>query len=149
VLYPCILGFFSVYMPPVPSLFVGIRASFYLPKKVDRYAYQMRRHKPLAQKTSRGTDLPSRHRNLSKSESIMTILLRIEKIGLRDFLFIRNVPEITTPECPCGEGRQTPKHIIIHCSAYVQGKTQKFRGAGTMNYRKILSTQKGLEAVTS
>lgn len=44
--------------------------------------------------------------------------MRTEKIGLRDFLWKRRVPEFDDPGCDCGEGRQTLDHILLRCRTY-------------------------------
>jgi len=41
--------------------------------------------------------------------------MRTGKIGLRKFLFDRKVPDIPTPLCRCGTGRDTTLHIAIYC----------------------------------
>lgn len=68
----------------------------------------------------RYTPVPSRvvlrlHKGLSKRESSILVQLRTEKIGLKDFLFWRNVPGIRDPMCPCREGRQTVRHVLLVC----------------------------------
>ena len=40
---------------------------------------------------------------------------RTGKIGLREFLFRRRVPTVTTPICPCGEGPQNVEHLLTEC----------------------------------
>ena len=62
--------------------------------------------------TFRHTPEPTRkvlqvHEGLSKRQSGILVQLRTEKIGLKNFLFNRNVPDIPDPDYPCGEGRQT------------------------------------------
>jgi hypothetical protein len=41
------------------------------------------------------------------------VQIRTEKIGLRDFLFRRKVPDILDPMCDCQEGRQTVRHVLL------------------------------------
>ncbi|EAQ93236.1 hypothetical protein CHGG_01471 [Chaetomium globosum CBS 148.51] len=45
-----------------------------------------------------------RHDGLSKAKSSLLIQIRTGAIGLWDFLFTREVPEVLTPACECGEG---------------------------------------------
>ena len=37
------------------------------------------------------------------------------KVGLKAFLFQRKVLEIMTPHCHCGQGKETPVHLVIFC----------------------------------
>lgn len=52
---------------------------------------------------------------MTKAESSILMQARTEKIGLRAFLFTRKVPEITTPYCECGGGRERLVHVALHC----------------------------------
>ncbi|PFH55041.1 hypothetical protein XA68_10937 [Ophiocordyceps unilateralis] len=55
------------------------------------------------------------HEGLYKHESAALIQLRTGKIGLNEFLFQRGVPEVPSPLCRCGEGRETVSHIFLSC----------------------------------
>ncbi|OHE90236.1 zinc knuckle [Colletotrichum orchidophilum] len=48
------------------------------------------------------------HEGLSKRQSAILVQMRTEKIGLKDFLFSRRVPDAMDANCPCREGRQLP-----------------------------------------
>jgi hypothetical protein len=41
--------------------------------------------------------------------------MRTGKIGLRGFLFDRGVPNVPTPICRCGQGRETVAHVAAYC----------------------------------
>ena len=43
------------------------------------------------------------HDGLSKRQSALLVQLRTEKIGLKDFLFNRRVPDAADANCPCRE----------------------------------------------
>lgn len=58
-----------------------------------------------------------RHEGLSKAKSSLLVQIRTGAIGLRDFLFKRGVPEVLTPSCECGEGRETVEHLVMWCLA--------------------------------
>lgn len=75
-------------------------------------------------------------------------LLRIDHIGLNDYLFRRRVPRYPKPDCECGWPRQTPKHIILFYSAHTSGRGDMIAEANTSDYAKLLSTEAGLPAVT-
>jgi ribonuclease HI len=80
------------------------------------------------------------HEGLSKRESALLVQLRTEKIGLKDFLFNRRVPGVTSPRCECGERRQTVAHILLSCRTYRNLRNQVFGNlSGRNNLRTILS----------
>jgi hypothetical protein len=45
----------------------------------------------------------------------MVTQLRTGKIGLRQFLHSRKVPDIGNAMCECGQGNQTVKHVLLAC----------------------------------
>ncbi|RYO78316.1 hypothetical protein DL764_010130 [Monosporascus ibericus] len=65
------------------------------------------------------------HEGLSKRQSAILVQLRTEKIGLRDFLFNRNVPDIQDPGCHCGEGYQTVAHVLLQCRRFQELRDQE------------------------
>ena len=56
-----------------------------------------------------------RHEGLTKAESSLLTQARTGVIGLRDFLFRARVPEVPTPYCECGQGRETVEHLVVWC----------------------------------
>ena len=88
------------------------------------------------------------HGNLAKAESSLAVQIRTEKIGFAQFLHRQRVPAVTSPACDCGWHSQTAKHIVRYCSLRPH-RQRMLEEAGTMDYRKIVSTPKGLKAVTS
>jgi hypothetical protein len=58
-----------------------------------------------------------RHDGLSRAKSSLLVQIRTGAVGLRDFLFKRRVPEVLTPNCECGEGRETVEHLVMWCLA--------------------------------
>ena len=54
---------------------------------------------------------------------------------------------VGSPRCECGWPRQTPKHVILLCPLRTNQEAM-LSVAGTENYKTLLSTQKGLKAVT-
>jgi hypothetical protein len=96
--------------------------------------------------TYRHTPTPTKkvlqlHERLSKRESALLVQLRTEKIGLNDFLFNRNVPDIISPSCSCGERRQTVAHVILRCSKHKDLRNRIFANlSGRHSLRTILST---------
>ena len=86
------------------------------------------------------------HKNFSKSESSLIIQMRTERIGLADYLFSRRVPTFASPACSCGWARQTLKYVLLSCPRFVNGRSNMCRDAGTTDYRRLLTTEKGLRA---
>ena len=76
----------------------------------------------------------------------MATLLRTGIIGLKDWLYWVGVP-VGSPRCECGWPRQTPKHIVLSCPLRTNREAMLL-AAGTENYNTLLSTQRGLKAVT-
>ena len=68
--------------------------------------------------------------------------MRTEKIGLRDFLWKRRVPEVDDPGCDCGEGRQTVDHILLRCRTYNDIRRRVFGRGGRIDLRAILNEPK-------
>jgi hypothetical protein len=44
--------------------------------------------------------------------------MRTGKIGLKQFLFGRKVPEVTDTTCECGHGSQTVRHVLLACPRF-------------------------------
>lgn len=58
------------------------------------------------------------HDKLPKWISSLMVQMRTGKIGLRKFLYERNVPDIEDTECACGEGEETVRHVLTECSQF-------------------------------
>ena len=84
--------------------------------------------------------------DLTRPEATAATLLRTEVVGFNYFLWKVGVPD-ATPECSCGALRQTPKHILIFCPEKNEGRAQMMLQAGSSDYRTILTTKKGIQAV--
>ncbi|PQE34088.1 zinc knuckle protein [Rutstroemia sp. NJR-2017a WRK4] len=82
------------------------------------------------------------HHGLKKWQSALLIQMRTEKIGLRDHLWRRKVPEFDDPGCDCGEGRQTVSHILLRCRNYRDLRRREFGIQGRMDLRVILNELK-------
>jgi hypothetical protein len=57
----------------------------------------------------------AKHIGLRKHESSLLVQIRTGKVGLRAFLHSRRVPDVTSPGCQCGAGRETALHILTEC----------------------------------
>lgn len=83
---------------------------------------------------------------LQKAESTLATQIRTERIGLNAYLASRRVPDFDSPECDCGWGHQTARHILIHCTKWVTQRTHMLSTAGTTDYRRLITTARGLKA---
>jgi ribonuclease HI len=98
--------------------------------------------------TFRYTPVPSKkvlrlHEERSKRASALLVQMRTEKIGLRDFLFNRKVPDIADAQCSCKAGRQTVSHILLRCGKLKDLRREELGGLpGRSNLRAILSKRK-------
>ena len=93
-----------------------------------------------------GGDPRSLYTGLTKAESSLAFQLRSEVVGFNDFLAAVRVPDVL-PQCPCGWERQTPSHVVTFCPE-LRGRDAMFARAGSRTFREILSSTKGLKAVT-
>lgn len=60
------------------------------------------------------------YQGLTKVQCSILIQVRSGKTGLAAFLDQRKVPGTESPGCPCGQGAETPKRILLH-SMHFQG----------------------------
>ena len=58
------------------------------------------------------------HESLTEKQSAIAVQMRTGKIGLRQFLYNREVPGIDSPLYDCGGGHQTVKHVLFACRRY-------------------------------
>ena len=86
-------------------------------------------------------------KGLTRPASTIATLLRTEAIGLNAFLSRVGVPGIS-PSCSCGAQSETPKHVVIFCPNRATGRAEMLMKAGTSRYHTLLTTGKGLQAVT-
>jgi hypothetical protein len=88
-----------------------------------------------------------RHEDLSKAKSSLLVQIRTGDIGLRDFLFKRGVPEVLTPNCECGEGRETAEHLVMWCLAPPLART--WERAEVRTRRDFYSVLHGISPTTA
>ena len=89
------------------------------------------------------------HKCLGRSLSTILTQMRTGKIGLRQYLYSRNVPNITDNRCGCRQASQTVAHVLLTCRKYSQLREEiwivedskgRKRRITTTNIRQILST---------
>jgi ribonuclease HI len=74
-----------------------------------------------AQPTKRLVEWPNKkvlrlYECLSKPRSSIMIQMRSMRIALRHFLY--KINEVESDKCPCGEGSQTPRHVLLQCETF-------------------------------
>jgi hypothetical protein len=88
------------------------------------------------------------HSGLSKARSSIAIQLRSGKTGLAAFLHRRKVPGYTSPICPCGQGSETPKHVMIHCSKHAETR-HRLEINGRVDLSQTMTTPEGIQKTTA
>ena len=106
------------------------------------------RRRPAASRTPWKTKPARIKQGLTRPQATIATLLRTEHIGLNSYLHWRRVPGAESPHCDCGWPDQTPQHIALHCPEHTQGRQNMIHRAGTPHWDKIMTTAKGLQAVT-
>ncbi|EDN04466.1 predicted protein [Histoplasma mississippiense (nom. inval.)] len=86
------------------------------------------------------------HHSLHKALSSTIVQMRTGKIGLRQFLYERKVPEITDTLCECGGGNQTVRHVLLACPRFNNLRAETWEnGEGRrdrFDLKEILTTPK-------
>ncbi|EAQ91905.1 predicted protein [Chaetomium globosum CBS 148.51] len=65
----------------------------------------------------------------------------------KNFLFTRGVPEVLTPACECGEGRETAEHLVVWCLA--PPLTRRWERTGIRTRRDFYSVLHGINPTTA
>ncbi len=88
------------------------------------------------------------HRGLRKAGSALIVQMRTEKIGLKRFLHSRKVPGFDSPECPCRQGLQSAKHLLVECRLHTQKNNRiwednrKKVAFGRISWEEMLTNRK-------
>lgn len=61
--------------------------------------------------------------------------------------FTGGVPGVVSPSCPCGQGAETPKHILVHRERY-QGASALLEEDGQVDTRHLLCTAEGAQCLS-
>ncbi|EDN02399.1 predicted protein [Histoplasma mississippiense (nom. inval.)] len=85
------------------------------------------------------------HHSLHKALSSTIVQMRTGKIGLREFLYIRKVPEITDTLCECGNN-QTVRHVLLACPKFNNLRAETWEDTEgrreRLDLKEILTTPK-------
>ena len=84
------------------------------------------------------------HQNLRKAESSALVQFRTGRTGLASFLYWIGVPKFQSPICPCGQGEETPHHVLRHCPLE-ESNRQSLRTmcGGGIDVVRLLNTPEG------
>lgn len=82
------------------------------------------------------------YRGLTKARCSILIQLRSGKTGLAGFLHRRRVPGYNSPLCECGQGTETPTHVLVHCPKHANARCELLRN-GRVDVKTLLNTPKG------
>jgi len=81
---------------------------------------------------------------LRKAESSALVQFRTGYIGLAYFLYKAKIPGIESGLCNCGNGSETPRHLLIHCQKEeIRREELKRIGGGRLDLKKLLDTPEG------
>ncbi|PQE23306.1 Ribonuclease H protein [Rutstroemia sp. NJR-2017a BBW] len=66
--------------------------------------------------------------------------MRKAKIGLRQLLYLRKVPDVDNDKCECRRGSQTVRHILFSCPLYYELRQETWgeRTRDQQDLRKVL-----------
>ncbi len=78
------------------------------------------------------------HHALQKVESSILVQMRTHCIGLKKFLYECRVPNIDSPMCDCGGGKETAEHIAMLCPLESSRKHLLFDDYGSQQPWKTL-----------
>ena len=88
------------------------------------------------------------HKGLFKAQSFIAIQLQSGKTGLTAFLHQRKVPGFSSSDCSCGRGRETPKHVMIHCIKHSETH-RRLEINEQVDLRKMMFSPEELQTITA
>ncbi len=84
------------------------------------------------------------HAQLRKAESSIITQIRTGRNGLAAFLNKRRVQDFPSPICPCGQARETAKHVIVHCSRFTERRAAlRDPRTGQLDVKKLVEDPGG------
>jgi ribonuclease HI/uncharacterized protein YchJ len=81
------------------------------------------------------------HKSVPRPFSSLIVQMRTAKIGLRQFLYLRKVPDVDDDKCGCKGGSQTVRHILFSCPLYRELRQETWgreRTGDQQDLRKVL-----------
>ncbi len=87
------------------------------------------------------------HDNLQKTESILTMHIRIERINLNVYLHFKNVSDMNSLRCDCKWSHQMMKHVLMHCLNWLHLRSRMLQDADFLNYWIIIIITKSFKAI--
>jgi hypothetical protein len=86
------------------------------------------------------------HAGREKAHSSILTQLRTGKIGFNAFLYQRRVPTVYSPQCACGLGAMTVRHVLFTCPQWTELREEHIRPLRSTNLRTLLNSAKGCNA---
>ena len=87
------------------------------------------------------------YQGLTKACCSILTQIRTGKTGLAAFLHRRRVPGFSSPLCPCGQGAETPKHVLVHCTQF-QSARASLAGPRGVDTHQLLTTGEGAQKLS-
>ena len=87
------------------------------------------------------------YQGLTKACCSILTQIRTGKTGLAAFLHRRRVPGFSSPNCSCGQGAETPKHILVHCARFQEARSS-LTGPRQVDLRHLLCTEEGAQKLS-
>ncbi len=85
--------------------------------------------------------------DFQKAESILAMYIRIERIDLNIYLHFKNVSDMNSLQCDCEWSHQMTKHVLMHCSNWLNLQSRMLQDADFLNYWIIIVIMKSFRAV--
>ena len=82
------------------------------------------------------------YQGLTKAHCSILTQIHTGKTGLAAFLHRWRVPGIGSPCCPCGQGIETPKHVLVHCKQFQKAR-DLLEDFAWMDLSRLLCTEEG------
>lgn len=88
------------------------------------------------------------HRDLTRAQSSLAIQIRSEHMGLKSYLHRRKVPGVWSPGYSCGYQSQNPKHMIMSCHQWSNGRAEIWRQAKDRSFEAMINNPGDIKRIT-
>ena len=86
-----------------------------------------------------------RYVRLTSAQTFIVFQIYTEKIGLRNFFFVKKMPDVVSFICQYLQDRQTAKYLLIFCPRYPKDSLRD--NYGTLNYNAFTDNFKDLRRI--
>ncbi|VDB83841.1 BgtTE-56035 [Blumeria graminis f. sp. tritici] len=87
------------------------------------------------------------HRNPTRAQSSLAIQIQSEHMGLNLYSHRRKVPGVYSPSCPCSYQSQNPKHMIMSCPRWSNGRAEIWRQAKDRSYEAMINNLEDIKRI--